>query len=905
MTADDFKSVLVDELKKKQNYAIQSDDRKEKLELYNLNQAENMLSSIKISKEFMELNLSGEVYERIARKIEAGMLDITELASGKNDSYISSIVKESEVEIMKTPIYEKAVEMRLSNNTNIHSQKENVSDIDSALANYTNLTKAERDKVDKLINDAFDDTWSNLPKELQERLRGFKEDVDKARKKQEELGELENLSSIPKRNLTKTQKERLEELINKYPELGSDSSKIPQEKERIAQYIAEAANITRAYGILYNLNRDIPISSEDEEFLKEFEQNHSELCTNGSLNEQKLLNATKSESNKAQEENESKLAKIKASFKEIKSKLANRNNFGKNNVYINPYDEQTSTFSFQEFGFTETPNITYEHSQTMNKPNEENFSKEEISEALSKYREYISEYENIDEETILQLKSATNEDISFTIQDDFNGLLLEDKISSRIAQVLGKLAENTFNGNIKNILIEEQARENFLRQLDQAIEKGIMPDKEMISIGEFDQNLEKYFQENAVDMDVSAIETKQEHTQEETQQTIQEEQPAPKEMYSFINSEYLQQDSVEGLVPRNGANSKSVQDDKKSIFYSEGKEGAIVMYFEFLRKYIEFSGALGDKLLQEYADYQIGLTELSEKSAQQLESQVAEIKQIRSSQTFDEHMGDKLYLQLSGIDKITDKKEADMWRKAHPGTRMEYNYANGWTSSVISPDRIDVVTLQSRDGTDTRISQKDMIMYFLSQTRIEDIEALGVNDTTLEYIKAFSQEHSEEIAKLGAEYSIVTQNIQEYEQSRKSNEPAQTSVESENIEKTAQSTAIAKPDNSFIGKVKRVFANMKDMKNKDNSKGFLARLGSSIQTVFGNKKEEEYYEELEDKTEQTITSNTTKIEQPRTLEEQLKQGVDLSKFNQKPQPYVSEEKSSQRDKEQEEVDLTQ
>lgn len=68
-----------------------------------------------------------------------------------------------------------------------------------------------------------------------------------------------------------------------------------------------------------------------------------------------------------------------------------------------------------------------------------------------------------------------------------------------------------------------------------------------------------------------------------------------------------------------------------------------------------------------------------------------------------------------------------------------------------------------------------------------------------------------------------------------------TNPEQEISEEVEQITAITELDNSFIGKIRRVFANMKDMKNKDNSKGFFARLGASIKTVFGNK--EEHYEE--------------------------------------------------------------
>ena len=55
------------------------------------------------------------------------------------------------------------------------------------------------------------------------------------------------------------------------------------------------------------------------------------------------------------------------------------------------------------------------------------------------------------------------------------------------------------------------------------------------------------------------------------------------------------------------------------------------------------------------------------------------------------------------------------------------------------------------------------------------------------------------------------------------------------------------------------------MKNKDTSKGFFARLGASIQTVFGNKKEEFY-------TEQDEISTYAKTEdkiQPRTNPKQI------------------------------------
>ena len=118
------------------------------------------------------------------------------------------------------------------------------------------------------------------------------------------------------------------------------------------------------------------------------------------------------------------------------------------------------------------------------------------------------------------------------------------------------------------------------------------------------------------------------------------------------------------------------------------------------------------------------------------------------------------------------------------------------------------------------------------------------------------------------------------------------SHEHEISEETSQNMAMVEQDNSFIGKIKRVFANMRDMKNKDNSKGFFARLGASIQTVFGKKDE---YSENQDKAKEQINNgNSSKPEQPISFDEQLRQGIDQNKFNHLniPKGTIKEEKDS-------------
>lgn len=485
-----------------------------------------------------------------------------------------------------------------------------------------------------------------------------------------------------------------------------------------------------------------------------------------------------------------------------------------------------------------------------------NFSQEDTLEAMKQYRDYISNYSEIPEEVADNIKKLDSDDIVLNIQDDFNSLKGDGQINSNVHQILNILAQVNYGSSMQQILTNSEVREQFLAQFDKVIEQGINLDQDVKLDGELAQIFSQYFKDNAEEMDISAIEEQKEQVTDE--QVKQEE---PKEMFSFIDSEYLKQDSIEGLLPRNGENSQSLQDDKKAIFYSQGKEGAIVMYFEFLKQYERLRGSAGDKALEQYANYKNRTIELSDEQVQLLQGQLKQITQMRETKDFDEFMGDKLYLKLNGIDTEQDRQAAEEWRASHPGTRMNYNYANSWTNSAISPDRIDVVSLQSKDGKDVRTSQKDLIKYFLSQTSIDKIEELGVNDTTLENIRKYYQEHSAEIAQMGEEYSVVTQNIQEFEQSRESketekqSETRETEITAPEIEKHEENLP-AKQDNSFLGKIKRVFANMKDMKNKDNSKGFFARLGASIQTVFGNKKDE-----FDEKQDENITLNSTQMKE--------------------------------------------
>ena len=706
---------------------------------------------------------------------------------------------------------------------------------------YQDMSVEQRQKFNINFDKEQDDMFSKLSPEKQEKSKKIKKIILNKRKLRDIALELEML--IDKKTLTDDDKKRIKDIADILNNNGYDKL----DKKSLIRIQNALNKDNKALELETKIRNGYELEEEEHHFLERYKEQNPKF---------------EEEFDELYSDNPSKKINSREKHQEIieKSDIFKYFNDEFELVTLRNMESFIPTRFDAEIGIINLPNNdTYLKIDIFNQIEQlpsalvkASFSQEDILEAMKQYRDYISNYSEISEVVADNIKKLDSDDIVLNIQDDFNSLNGDGQINSNVHKILNILAQVNYGSSMQQILTNLEVREQFLAQFDKVIEQGINLEQDVKLDGELAQIFSQYFKDNAEEMDISAIEEQKEQVTDE-----QVKQEDPKEMYSFIDSEYLKQDSIEGLIPRNGENSQSLQDDKKAIFYSHGKEGAIVMYFEFLKQYERLRGSAGDKALEQYANYKNGTIELSDEQVQLLQGQLKQITQMRETKDFDEFMGDKLYLKLNGIDIEQDRQAAEEWRASHPGTRMDYNYANSWTNSAISPDRIDVVSLQSKDGKDVRTSQKDLIKYFLSQTSIDKIEELGVNDTTLENIRKYYQEHSAEIAQMGEEYSVVTQNIQEFEQSRESkeaekqSETRETEITAPEIEKHEENLP-AKQDNSFLGKIKRVFANMKDMKNKDNSKGFFARLGASIQTVFGNKKDE-----FDEKQDENITLNST------------------------------------------------
>lgn len=123
-------------------------------------------------------------------------------------------------------------------------------------------------------------------------------------------------------------------------------------------------------------------------------------------------------------------------------------------------------------------------------------SKEEISNALTIYKEYFQDF---DEETIEAISEMTPEEIIANLKDDFDSMLEENQIDNKTKDALYLLADNLTSDN-KNILLDSEKREVFFEKIQSGISKDEIKDYEISEL----------FEKISVELQVGEIEQIQE-----------------------------------------------------------------------------------------------------------------------------------------------------------------------------------------------------------------------------------------------------------------------------------------------------------------------------------------------------------------------------------------------------------
>lgn len=110
----------------------------------------------------------------------------------------------------------------------------------------------------------------------------------------------------------------------------------------------------------------------------------------------------------------------------------------------------------------------------------ENFSKDEVANALKTYKEYFQDF---DEETIDAISEMTTDEIAANLKEDFDSMLEENQIDDKTKNVLYVLADN-LTSNAKSILLDSEKRKAFFERMQESIINDKIKDSEVSELFE-------------------------------------------------------------------------------------------------------------------------------------------------------------------------------------------------------------------------------------------------------------------------------------------------------------------------------------------------------------------------------------------------------------------------------------
>ncbi len=187
--------------------------------------------------------------------------------------------------------------------------------------------------------------------------------------------------------------------------------------------------------------------------------------------------------------------------------------------------------------------------------------------------------------------------------------------------------------------------------------------------------------------------------------------------YHMTSLDNLGSIAVQGLLPKNGKNSKLIGDEKAKVFFSEGFEGAIALFIDFDTVFCQIKK---------------GQLEANDKSIED---------ELLKSKKLSDYLGEGVYLQFDGT-----------------GIKNERNFENGCTDMTIPPEMLSVCILRNENCNSIIFSRFEIIKYMMAKIQPEQIKYYGTNyegapnfakatARIQEKVKKYYQEHQAEIKK--------------------------------------------------------------------------------------------------------------------------------------------------------------
>lgn len=211
-------------------------------------------------------------------------------------------------------------------------------------------------------------------------------------------------------------------------------------------------------------------------------------------------------------------------------------------------------------------NITSELNQLPNALVKAGFSQEEIKEALSQYKELLSE---------VPKEPLTSDDIIDSLYDKADS----KNLTERTEEILGIIIPLNYNDSLNDMLLNN--RDEFLQELDNVISKDINLEQEIQFEGELEEAINQYFEDNHIEMDTSAIEAqKQQEISSKDNLTVEQAQL----QQNFQNASLLKNEHMDPIYILNGA-TVTIDEEWLQFFQDiQEKGGDLEQAYEIYRK---------------------------------------------------------------------------------------------------------------------------------------------------------------------------------------------------------------------------------------------------------------------------------------------------------------------------------
>lgn len=186
--------------------------------------------------------------------------------------------------------------------------------------------------------------------------------------------------------------------------------------------------------------------------------------------------------------------------------------------------------------------------------------------------------------------------------------------------------------------------------------------------------------------------------------------------YHMTENKYLESISNNGLIPQQGIRSNLIGDSKNAVFYSQGYEGVIAMFFMMIERFMEYRGSSGDIHIDIYNKF-VEMAHIKQQQGREVgkalidaierEKRIAEIVGIvRTVSDWKEFLGEGVCLRIANINEENNNFS-------------ESTFYNSWTTLKIPPEDIWVVTLKNQETGEVLTSKYDIINYFISKISLD------------------------------------------------------------------------------------------------------------------------------------------------------------------------------------------